>query len=67
MKCNHCSTELRKHYSVSQFNQKLICPKCDLKEAMFDSSLDQIGKSVISNAIRVRSLSDRLDFLMRSI
>lgn len=67
MECTKCKSLMKRHYSVSRFNQKLICPKCDLSDALFEDRLNHISKTVISNAIRTRSFADKLDFLVSSI
>ena len=54
MKCNNCQNELGILHSVSRFNQKTICRKCDVSDALFEDLLKRIVHTSVTQNIRLR-------------
>ncbi len=67
MKCNNCNSELSTLHSVSRFNQKTICPKCDVKDALFEDLLKRVVCDSVSQGIRLRRSNDQIEFGLRTI
>ena len=54
-------------HSVSRFNQKTICPKCDVKDALFEDLLKRVVCDSVSQGIRLRRSNDQIEFGLRTI
>jgi len=67
MKCNNCGSQLNVMHSISRFNQKIICPKCDVKDALWEDQLRRIVHSSVNQGIRLRRSSDQMDFALKTI
>tara|TARA_Y100000593_G_scaffold94928_1_gene197316 strand:- start:6034 stop:6210 length:177 start_codon:yes stop_codon:yes gene_type:complete len=58
---------MEKLHSVSRFNQKTICPKCDAHDAIFEDQLKTICKGLIETNLRNRRFADQIDFALKTI
>ena len=67
MKCNNCQSDLGTLHSVSRFNQKKICPKCDVSDALFEDLLKRVIHSSVSQNIRLRRSNDQMEFGLKGI
>ena len=67
MRCKICDTELKKFFSISRFNQKRICPKCDLSDALFEDRLKLIIDLSIQQGHRSKRNPDIMEFLSASV